>query len=201
MKKLLLLLMICSALFYIVNRSLNQQTEEEAEVVANTINAQETIIDEYLGVPVYYNTGESLPYHYSNDGYAYGRRWQCVEFVKRFYYDAFHHAMPDVYGNAIDFYDSSLDHNSYNADRDMYQYQNNNTVAPRVNDMIVIDATSSNPYGHVAIIIEVTNDSITIIQQNTGYQSRSKLLLSFDGTNYLVTHPYYEVLGWLRLCD
>ncbi|MDR3587697.1 MAG: hypothetical protein P4L59_20650 [Desulfosporosinus sp.] len=49
------------------------------------------IVDSYRGVPVYYNgpdytkdKGES----FSPEGYYYGSKWQCVEYVKRFYYVA-----------------------------------------------------------------------------------------------------------------
>lgn len=37
-------------------------------------------------------------------GYYYGYKWQCVEYIKRFYYEAKGHKMPDSYGNAKDFW-------------------------------------------------------------------------------------------------
>ena len=47
-------------------------------------------IDSYMDVPVYYNGlifYKSYGKNYSKDGYYYGRKWQCVEYVKRFYYE------------------------------------------------------------------------------------------------------------------
>lgn len=64
------------------------------------------VIDSYKEVQVYYNGSDYSKNHgknYSEDGYYYGYKWQCVEFIKRFYYLAKNHRMPDVYGNAKDF--------------------------------------------------------------------------------------------------
>ena len=70
------------------------------------------IIDEYNGVPIYYNgkdftnvSGRNL----THDGYNLGLKYQCVEFVKRYYYHKYDHRMPYTYGHAKDFFDQSLD--------------------------------------------------------------------------------------------
>ena len=38
------------------------------------------------------------------DGYNLGLKYQCVEFVKRYYYKHYRHKMPNSYGNAKDFF-------------------------------------------------------------------------------------------------
>src|SRR5215216_5426914 len=48
--------------------------------------------------------------HYAPDGYYYGQKWQCVEFIKRFYFLAHGHRMPDVMGHALDFFDPLVPH-------------------------------------------------------------------------------------------
>ena len=61
------------------------------------------IIDNYRSVSVYYNGpdyNKDKVENFSPDGYYYGLKWQCVEYVKRFYYVTKHHRMPNVFGNA-----------------------------------------------------------------------------------------------------
>jgi CHAP domain. len=200
MRKTTSLMLTLLILITLVLHNFNKNDEEQTSETS-LININENIIDQYLNVPVYYNTNISLPFHYSHDGYPYGIRWQCVEFIKRFYYDAFNHAMPNVYGHAVDFYDPHLIHASYNSDRGMYQYQNNQNTKPKINDLIVFNGTNNNPYGHVAIITAVNENSIEIIQQNSGFNSRDELSLISDRNNHKVIHPYMEVLGWLRLVE
>lgn len=46
------------------------------------------------GVPGYYNgssEAETWGSHFSADGYYYGEKWQCVEYVRRYYRDALKH--------------------------------------------------------------------------------------------------------------
>lgn len=58
-------------------------------------------LDLFNRVVVYYN-GDNYTHsqgkNYSEDGYYYGQKGQCVEFVKRFYYEAIKHRMPNVWG-------------------------------------------------------------------------------------------------------
>ena len=67
-------------------------------------------MDSYNGVIVYYNgfcklnKGRSL----ASDGYNFGLKYQCVEFVKRYYYIRLHHKMPYSYGHACSFYKKGL---------------------------------------------------------------------------------------------
>ena len=62
-------------------------------------------IDTLQGVYVYYNggVGNIEGREVTKDGYNLGLRYQCVEFVKRYYYEALLHKMPDSYGHAKDF--------------------------------------------------------------------------------------------------
>ena len=70
-------------------------------------------LDSYKGVAIYYNGiiyTQSQGKNYSDSGYYYGYKWQCVEYIKRFYYQTKGHEMPDVFGNAKDFFDPSVEH-------------------------------------------------------------------------------------------
>ncbi len=155
-------------------------------------------MDSYKNVDVCYNGffyTKSYGRHYSDDGYYYGYRWQCVEFVKRFYYEAKGHKMPDLYGNAIDYFSYDTEQGEMNKQRGLLQYYNGGNVAPKEDDLIVFTDTK---YGHVAIITKVTENNIEVIQQNVkGKPRQSYDLVNKDGNFYVGTDR--EPAGWLRL--
>lgn len=159
------------------------------------------IIDSLNGVYVYFNDdGDGLPAkrNLAPDGYNIGLQWQCVEFVKRYYYQYLQHEMPDSYGNAVDFFDKELADGSISTKRNLLQYSNPSTTKPQVNDLIVFDGTLMNRYGHVAIISKVYENKIEIVQQNAGSSnsSRGEMKLQYaDGKWYIVSG---QLLGWLR---
>ncbi len=157
-------------------------------------------IDSYKGVAVYYNgknIENNIGRHYSEDGYYYGEKWQCVEFVKRFYYEAKGHRMPDILGNAKDFFDPAVPQGKLNHRRGLVQYRNGGKVGPEVDDLLVFTGTK---YGHVAIITAVSTDTIEIIQQNVIGQSRQIIPLTIKKDRYYIgtTNP---PAGWLRKED
>jgi hypothetical protein len=81
-------------------------------------------IDNLNGVAVFYNAGvgHSSGRNLAADGYNLGIKYQCVEFVKRYYYEHLHHKMPDSHGNAKDFFNPALPGGSRNAQRDLLQF-------------------------------------------------------------------------------
>ncbi len=85
------------------------------------------IVDSLNGVYVYYNGSVSnvSGRNKSTDGYNIGLKYQCVEFVKRYYYEFLNHKMPDSYGHAVDFFDLTLHDSTYNSKRDLIQFTNN----------------------------------------------------------------------------
>lgn len=154
-------------------------------------------IDKYKSVPIYYNGlfyARSYGENYSNDGYYYGYRWQCVEYVKRFYYDAKNHSMPDGYGNAKDFFDENLEDGMLNERRNLIQYKNGGTIKPQEDDLIVFNDTK---YGHVAIVTKVTDKYVEVIQQNVYGKPREKHKLVKKNDMYFVGDKH-KPAGWLR---
>ena len=152
------------------------------------------------GVYVYYNgsldhvSGRSV----TPDGYNLGLRYQCVEFVKRYYYQALHHRMPDSYGHAYEFFDVALKDGQLNTRRDLLQYANPSPEKPRVGDILVFNKTAANPYGHVAIVSAIIGQELEIIQQNAGPvgKSRVRIPILYQRGHWLLKHG--QVLGWLR---
>jgi hypothetical protein len=67
-------------------------------------------LDEFNGVVVHYNgainstSGRAT----TSDGYNLGLRFQCVEFVKRYYYERFSHKMPNSMGHAKEFFSAEV---------------------------------------------------------------------------------------------
>jgi len=125
-------------------------------------------IDSLHGVVVRYNNGMRAT-HGRNviDGYNVGLRYQCVEFVKRYYLEHFDHRMPNSYGHAKDFFDTTLADGAYNQDRGLLQFTNPSATRPRIGDILVLDAWTGNSFGHVAIVSSVEDDEVEVIQQNT----------------------------------
>ncbi len=157
------------------------------------------VIDSQDGVSVHYN-GPAFKSTFGRnktpDGYNLGLRWQCVEFVKRYYYEYYAHKMPNAQGNAKDFFDKRLGDKGFNAKRNLMQYRNVREYLPEKGDLLVYDGYPGNPFGHVAIVAEVGQDYVEIVQQNMGSKSREKLKL-VKYMNYYTVADYF-VLGWLR---
>lgn len=157
-------------------------------------------IDELDGVAVYYNgkvgnvTGRNL----ADNGYNLGLKYQCVEFVKRYYFEHFNHEMPDSYGHAKDFFDKNLKDGQYNKRRNLFQYSNPSESRPKEGDLLIFDKTIFNSYGHVAIVSKVMKNKIEIIQQNPGPLGRSREVfrLRKEGDKWRIGGE--RVLGWLR---
>lgn len=158
-------------------------------------------IDELHGVAIYYNGGvnQSRGRNTSADGYNLGIRHQCVEFVKRYYFERFGHRMPDSYGHARSFFDPQLANGMLNERRGLLQFTNGSGVLPQADDILVFAPSLLNPYGHVAIVAEVNAYTVIIAQQNAGplHSSREALPLWRDGDSARVESA--RVIGWLRL--
>ncbi|TGE31364.1 CHAP domain-containing protein [Desulfosporosinus sp. Sb-LF] len=154
------------------------------------------IMDSYRSVPVYYNnldhTNEKRE-TFSYDGYYYGLKWQCVEYVKRFYYVAKQHRMPNGFGDAKDFFDPSVPQGGLNQQRGLVQYKNEGTEKPKPDDILVF---TNPPYGHVAIVTKVTPDTVEVIQQNRK-NSRQVFALIVKNHHYFIGTSSKPV-GWLR---
>ena len=168
---------------------------------AAPLHAIGAVVDEFHGVKVYYNGTmlHSSGRHLAPDGYNLGIRYQCVEFVKRYYYERFGLEMPDARGNAKDFFDPAVADGALNAKRGLLQYRNGSVRAPRPEDLIVLGPALLNPYGHVAIVSRVDAGSVEVVQQNPGplVGSRRNFKLLHEAGRWRVDDA--RVLGWLRL--
>ncbi|MDF3028405.1 MAG: hypothetical protein K0S23_2712 [Fluviicola sp.] len=158
-------------------------------------------LDSLNHVIVYYNggMGNVSGRNTAPDGYNIGLKYQCVEFVKRYYYEHYKHKMPNAYGNAIDFFNKALEDGELNADRDLIQYTNPSRKKPQVGDLIIMDATWTNEYGHVVIVSRVSDDEVEIIQQNAGNPDHPRDVYDLELNDGLWEIDHSRILGWLRM--
>jgi surface antigen len=158
------------------------------------------VLDSLHGVKVYYNGGVDnvLERNVTKDHYNLGLKYQCVEFVKRYYYEHFKHKMPDAYGHAKDFFDPEVKDGELNVKRNLIQYTNPGKSKPEIGDLVVFSGSVLNRFGHVAIISKVSENEIEIMQQNPGPFSSSKetFVMNFQQGNYKIEND--RLLGWLR---
>lgn len=157
-------------------------------------------IDSLNDVFVYYNGGVDhvSERNTTTDGYNIGLKYQCVEFVKRYYYEHLNHKMPDSYGHAKDFFDNTVTDGQLNKKRNLIQYRNPSQTKPKVDDLLIFGGSIFNKYGHVAIVSNVTDSDIEIIQQNPGpfSESRESYRLDYKDGKWEIKNE--RVLGWLR---
>lgn len=166
----------------------------------NTDHQVGDIIDSLNGIEIYYNGGVNTNEgrNLSLDGYNLGIKYQCVEFVKRYFYQRYQHKMPDSFGHARDFFDNLLTDGSWNEKRALRQFTNGSQSKPMADDLLVFAPWMFNPYGHVAIIAAVTDNSIEIAQQNLGpfAPSREYFPLEQRAGLWYINAP--RAKGWLR---
>lgn len=166
----------------------------------NTDHQVGDVIDSLNGVEIYYNGGVNTNEgrNLSLDGYNLGIKYQCVEFVKRYFYQRYQHQMPDSFGHAKDFFNDLLPDASWNEKRALRQYTNGSQSKPMADDLLVFAPWILNPYGHVAIIAAVTDNGIEIAQQNPGpfAPSREYFPLIQRAGLWYIDAP--RAKGWLR---
>jgi surface antigen len=167
------------------------------------INPARTIgepLDELNGVAVYYNgaINNTSGRRTTDDGYNLGLKFQCVEFVKRYYHERFNHRMPNSMGHAKEFFSPAVRDGELNKDRMLLQYRNGAGSRPLADDLIVFAPWALNRFGHVAIVSQVGDDFIEVIQQNPGPfgATRERYPLQLHEGRWRVQHD--RALGWLR---
>lgn len=158
------------------------------------------IIDSLDGIYVYYNgsISNTSGRNTSPSGYNLGQKYQCVEFIKRYYYYHYNHQMPDAWGNAVDFFDTSLADGALNSKRGLHQFVHPSASKPQRGDILIYSGFAGNSFGHVSIVSQVGNNFIEVIQQNPGPFSKSRVRfgLTSESGKWHISND--RILGWLR---
>ena len=161
-------------LFFIwaCQKSLEQQSSiaDDVSIYPQSLTEKQcgdTLV-EHNGVKVYRNYGKGMhscgDYHRSSAGYDYGPEWQCVEFVRRYYHLHLNHRF-STKGHAKHYFNEQIPHGALNTDRGLIQYRVGGDEAIQVDDLLVCPAIPPG-YGHVAIVAQVEDSRIQIVQQN-----------------------------------
>ncbi|MBI5450149.1 MAG: CHAP domain-containing protein [Gammaproteobacteria bacterium] len=130
----------------------------------------------------------------------YGLQYQCVEYIVKNAAQRGYDVKPWLWTDAVTFFDESKSNKL-----GMVRIVNGdpNTVSPpHPGDIIVFSVTPKNPYGHIAMVSNVSGDgnTVTIVEQNwsdTGIATLTRKVGT--GARYeLNPRSGYKVLGWLR---
>lgn len=126
------------------------------------------------------------------NGIKTGLKWQCVEYVRRYFLSVFNTDLASKYlGNANTWYTNA-------ATMGLEQYPNGGTTPPQVGDILCSTGPSSS--GHIAIIKRITGNKIFTAQQNFNNDSTDldkPLTLTVSNGTYTVS-GYAGIQGWLH---
>jgi sugar lactone lactonase YvrE len=135
---------------------------------------------------------------------SYGDRYQCVEYVRRFYSLRQDTAQRvDTSGwiglNAVNFITVNSSGNVSSPLSGFTAFANNGTTLPLPDDIIVFKGGG---FGHVAVVMSVTSSNVNIIEQNWNTQGLYSLTIS-PSTNIVENRiggdsTVFTVVGWLR---
>ena len=137
------------------------------------------VLDSFNNVSVYYNGAVSNieERNTTEDGYNLGLKYQCVEFVKRYYWEHLDHKMPNSFGHAKDFYNPQVKDGQINKDRNLRQFINLSKSKPQIYDLVIYDGTSFNKFGHVSIISAVSSNTVERFPYPITFSEISKLMI------------------------
>jgi surface antigen len=152
------------------------------------------ILASYKGVPA--RSNQNYPYGSCGGRSAYGLRYQCVEYVRRFYHlvkgmETREGMTEKRWDNANTFFKSA-------AEKGLNAFENGGPVPPLPDDILVFQG---GPYGHVAIVTAVDHDHLEVIEQN--FSSTGTDRLAYDPVTHRVADrisPEGKMIlqGWLR---
>ncbi len=204
--RILVVLIFFSSFWHTSDTSVPKKSSKTTTKVSKSRNLKETkssprigmVLDAYNGIEVYYNGDieNVIGRNTTPDGYNLGLKYQCVEFVKRYYYYHYKHKMPNTYGHAKQFFNPELPDRKYNSSRGLYQFSNGSMYPPDPGDILVFDGNDENPYGHIGIVTMNKDNVVEMIQQNVGQSTRSSFQLLKRHNKYYLADS--NVLGWLR---
>ncbi len=152
-----------------------------------------SVIDEYKGVPVYFN---SVPFYRgientASDGYEFGKKYENFEFIKRYYYNNYKHKIVET--NIDHLYDLGLKNGEFNKKNGLYQYSKVSNIQPKIGDIVLC----KNMFGiYGGIVTEVGKNSVQIIRQNFWKNTRETIQIEFKNDNWIMED---KVIGRLSL--
>lgn len=120
----------------------------------------------------------------------YGLKYQCVELIRRYYAQAQGIDTSTWAGNAVAYYNTA-------SEKGLTAYPNGGSESPAPGDVLVFQGST---YGHVAIVITVSDARVEIIEQNWSRNvGQTAIPMTVADGKFTIAHRgRYRVLGWLR---
>eukprot|EP00742_Colponemidia_sp_Colp-10_P022729 GILJ01026917.1.p1 GENE.GILJ01026917.1~~GILJ01026917.1.p1 ORF type:complete len:209 (-),score=25.32 GILJ01026917.1:46-630(-) len=121
------------------------------------------------GVPAYSNGRDSYFSRVRNvneEKIPTGYKWQCVEFARRWLMAKRGLYLPDVKTAALVFDMQKVHCMSTSEARPMVAVANGGARKPEKDSFIIWPATNAAPFGHIGVIVEVTDTYIRVADQN-----------------------------------
>lgn len=142
----------------------------------------------YIGNTAVYSNGPKYTSTSRNsvNGYDTGLAYQCVELVRRFYYQYYGKQMGKGY-DAKNFFA-----NAYRWG--MTAYSNGGGMAPKPGDVLCFNGNEGGGAGHVSLVAEVAADYVIVVQQNVYKDTHVGKKLSRSGNRINVAN----LQGWIR---
>ncbi|WP_221089502.1 CHAP domain-containing protein [Deinococcus aquaedulcis] len=172
-------------------------TQEEIQRITKGVE-----IGSFKGISAYYNgtvEKETWGNNFGAGGLYYGFKWQCVEFVRRFthlnsgvYLHEMGHAGTWFKSHVQDGQKGHSGHPQYRNYDIKTKLRTGSKEKPQVGDIIVIGTST---FGHVAIIAEVNDDSIVIVQQNVETKFSESISMANKNGKWILES---RVLCWIR---
>jgi glutathionylspermidine amidase/synthetase len=157
-------------------------------------------INKKNGVSIYLNERgiDSDEYHfitYHGKEIKTGLKWQCVELARRYLILQYGISFPSV-TNAYELFDlSTMFDVDTNQSVSCSSYKNSTFKRPNVGSLLIWDKNYDlNGTGHVAVITNVFDHSVQIIEQNNSTSCRTIPLVYSNG-RFTIDEPH--ILGWI----
>jgi glutathionylspermidine amidase/synthetase len=146
------------------------------------------------------------------DGVFTGYKWQCVEFARRWLYINKGYIFTDVAMAYNIFHLKNFKLISDNTSLDAQSFENGATTKPAVGSLLIWDEGGEfEKTGHVAIITEVFDDKVRIVEQNESFEkwpegrdySRELHTKVDSNGGYWIECSYHDsnLLGWVTQTD
>lgn len=132
------------------------------------------------------------------DNHYCGLKWQCVELIRRYLIIKYNISFQQI-DNAYEIF--NLDHFYYlktNKKIKIYKIPNGSLESPKVGSILVWSKEYKGT-GHVAIVTDIKNDHIKIIEQNWNNKKWRKNYSR--KIPYIYHHGFYmneDILGWIN---
>ena len=188
----------------------NKQLIQTA-VLGNCTNATYGVITGYAStnVPGYSNGNDS----YTSDDYHFlygifmGMKWQCVEYARRWLFIRKGCVFDSIEGAADMWVESNIVQRVVDGQCFTLKQHLNGSPDPPKNESLLIYTRSGSelPFGHVAVIVDVSPGFIRVAEENydayywSGNYSRQIPYVLINGSYYI--EDDYPIFGWMSVVD